>query len=94
MGMRVLTKKLTAGQSFTITANYHAAMFSFQLSTGQSDAGTYIGDGVNPVDGSASEAIPIGPGGGQVFVSESADRPVTGITVTCTTGTIGINIGY
>jgi hypothetical protein len=94
MGMRICTKLLSAGESFTITDAYNAASFSFQLSTGNGDSGTYIGNISDPVTSEASTSIPITPGGGQVFVSENPGKPVAGITVTCVAGTIGINIGY
>lgn len=93
--MNIYTKKLTAGQSFTITADYKCAIFSFQVSGGSGDNATYLGAGTNPVDGTASGTIPITAGQGRTFTSnDSSGRPIQGITVACVAGTVGIDIWY
>lgn len=92
--MTIYTTTLTAGQSFTPTAAMNICYLSFKMSSGDTDAGTLLGSAKSPADGTtASSAIPIGPDDGCVFV-DSPDRPVQGMTITCTTGTLSLIIGF
>lgn len=91
--MTIYTTTLTAGQSFAPTAAMNICYLSFKMSSGDTDAGSLLGSAKSPVDGSASSTITIGPDDGCVFV-DSPDRPVQGMTITCTTGTISLIVGF
>ena len=93
-GFKIYTKLLQEGETFLLTSNYNATYFSFQVSSTTGDNATYKGDETNPVTQEASEELPVAAGGGQVFVSENPQKPITGITVTAQQGTVSINIGY
>jgi len=94
MGMRIYTKVLTAGSEFILTDSYQALMISFQVSAGTSDSASYIGNFKNPDNGADPETITLTAGQGRVFVSSNPQKPVSGITITCITGTVAIDIGY
>lgn len=94
MSMRLYTKVLSAGQSFTLTEEYKALMFSFQVSTGTGDNATFIGNFTNPVTEADSEEIPLSAGQGQVYVSSDPQKSLSGITITSVAGSVNIVIGY
>jgi hypothetical protein len=95
-GTKVLTRNITAGNTFLINHDMGVLACSFQMSTGASDAGTYSGDAVQTDSNGAqlsSQAIPLGPGMGQTL-SGTPSKPLDGITLACTSGTMYLTLYY
>jgi hypothetical protein len=97
MGMQICTQVVSAGNSFVINASMGVLSISYQMSNGTGDAGTIIGN-FNGTSSTGShltnQAITIPAGGGNNFSSPSPDRPIDGITLHCTQGSLNIILGY
>lgn len=96
MGLVLHTRNLTAGQSMVLDGTEGVIYISYVMSSGTSDAGTVTGtvsfkasSDPSPV---ASSAVALGPGQGNVFLSEPT-KPLA-YSFGCVTGTLKVIIGF
>ena len=95
--MKICTQVVTSGNDFIISASMGVLSVTYQMSNGTGDAGTIIGNfnGVSSTGSSlTNQAITIPAGGGNNFSSASPGRPIDGITLHCTQGSLNIILGY
>jgi hypothetical protein len=83
--MQIHTRTLSTGQSLVIDTSMGVYGFSFNLNT--SSSGTLLGDVI--INGVSSSAVTLASGGATI-TANTPTSPLTGITLTCTGGTIDV----
>jgi hypothetical protein len=97
-GARLYTRALTTGQSLVITNSGALAgclSISYLMSGTSGDNGTLTGD-YNLDPGTTlyqSQAITIPAGSGNTLVT-TPNKPWTGVTITCNTGTLYVQLAF
>jgi hypothetical protein len=83
--MQIHTRTLTSGNSLVITSSMGVYGFSFNVET--SSSGTLLGDVT--INGVASNAVTLASGGATISAN-TPTSPLSGITLSCTSGTIDV----
>lgn len=91
-GLRVNTFNVTSVNSpYLVEASMNIQRLSYKMSNGASDAGTFTGNAtIKNAAGTdqASQAVALGPGEGDTFISGSPEQPIDGLSFSVTTGTL------
>jgi hypothetical protein len=97
MGMQINTQTVDAGNDFLINSNMGIMSVTYQMSNGTGDNGTITGNFVgidSNGDPLANQPITIPAGGGNNFSTPNPQKPIDGVTLHCTQGTLNIILGY